>query len=198
MVPTARIWTYSYKSSVWMNPSEDALALHCSRSLDLCTREGVGVSVAKVGFVGHSLGSILIKSVCELRTLEDTKLSDLESHFQSVIYASLAPKASTWAALKDLADSMVFLDTSHRGSEWANRLHLALLGPTVFWQSSSFVTLLQKGNLDLLATIAEKFNNMWGQKSILTFRETVKTRLTLTDFPATPSPVGFPEFRSFI
>ena len=26
----------------------------------------------------------------------------------------------------------------------------------------------------------------------------VKTRLTLTDFPATPSPVGFPEFRSFV
>jgi hypothetical protein len=117
MVPTARIWTYGYNSAVWKNPSEDALELHCSRFLDLCTRKGVGVSVAKVVFVGHSLGGILIKSVCEPQPLEDTGFTNLEGRFQSLIYASLAPKTSTWAAVKNLTVSVVFLGTPHRGSE---------------------------------------------------------------------------------
>lgn len=65
MIPTARIWTYGYKSAVLVNPTEDALELHCSQFLDLCTEKGIGSSGAKVVLVGHSLGGILIKAVCK-------------------------------------------------------------------------------------------------------------------------------------
>lgn len=70
MVPIARIWTYGYNSAVWNNPSQDALELYCARFLDLCSREGIGSNDAKVVFVGHSLGGILIKAVCESQNPE--------------------------------------------------------------------------------------------------------------------------------
>ena len=78
---------------------------------------------------------------------------------------------SQWAYLRELTKGVVFLGTPHRGSEWANRLYFLLLGPSIFWPGSKFVPLLRKGNSALLATIAEQFNNGWGQRQILTVRE---------------------------
>jgi predicted alpha/beta-fold hydrolase len=64
MVPTARIWTYGYKSAVWKKPSQDTLDVHCATFLRNCRTEGIGSSDnVKVVFVGHSLGGILIKAV---------------------------------------------------------------------------------------------------------------------------------------
>lgn len=68
MVPTARIWTYGYKSTVWKKPSKDTLDAHCTTLLRNCRDEGIGDSDSvKVVFVGHSLGGILIKSVSTSR-----------------------------------------------------------------------------------------------------------------------------------
>jgi len=70
MVPTARIWTYGYKSAVWKKPSKDNLDAHCSTLLSNCKTAGIGDSDnVKVVFVGHSLGGILIKSVSTSRYL---------------------------------------------------------------------------------------------------------------------------------
>jgi hypothetical protein len=75
---------------------------------------------------------------------------------------------SRWMYFRDQVASVIFLGTTHRGSEWANRLHFLLpfAGP-----ESGFVPMLRKGNSRLLATIAEQFNNYWGPKPILTIRE---------------------------
>ncbi|KAF1952089.1 hypothetical protein CC80DRAFT_359896, partial [Byssothecium circinans] len=59
----SRIWTYGYNSAVWRSPSEDVLELHTARLLEECVQKGVGRKSAKVVFVCHSLGGILVKSV---------------------------------------------------------------------------------------------------------------------------------------
>ena len=62
-LPHARIWTYGYNSSVWKTASEDVLELHSARLLEECVRNQVGKQGARVNFVCHSLGGILVKSV---------------------------------------------------------------------------------------------------------------------------------------
>lgn len=77
-----------------------------------------------------------------------------------------SPKDSKWFVLKERVRSLVFVATPHRGSEWANRLHTLFIGP-----GTAFLQLLKKKESALLATVAEQFNNRWGQRPILCFRE---------------------------
>ncbi|KAF4455113.1 GPI inositol-deacylase [Fusarium albosuccineum] len=148
----SRIWTYGYNSAVWRSPSDDALELHTARLLEECVSNDVGRERSKVIFVCHSLGGILVKSA----------VAKLLNHSEG----------ASWTYLSDGLASVVFLGTPHRGSEWANRLYLLQLGPRIFWQGSQLVPLLRKGQSGLLATTAERFNNLWGDGPVLTFRET--------------------------
>lgn len=75
-------------------------------------------------------------------------------------------KTLIYSYLFDAVVEVTFCGTPHRGSIWANRLFALSLR-----QSPSFVNLLRRGTPHSLSDIADKFNNVWGQKPILTFIE---------------------------
>jgi hypothetical protein len=93
---------------------------------------------------------------------------------QSLIYASNIE--SNWNPLNQRAISVVFLGTPHRGTEWANRLYLSQLGASIFWRPSNWVALIRKRNPELF-TVAETFNSIWGQRSVLTIIETKRVHV---------------------
>lgn len=150
-VPDARVWTYGYNSALWKSPSQDAIELHTARLLAECWKHGVGKPsrpgpAPKVVFVCHSLGGILVKAAV------------------TQIFTGL--QESSWAFLKDQISTIIFVATPHRGSEWANRLYTLYLGA-----GSRFVQLLRRNDSALLSLIAERFNNIWGDRPVINFRE---------------------------
>ena len=69
---------------------------------------------------------------------------------------------------------VVFLGTPHRGSQWANRLAITQLGITLFLAQTELVRQLRSKSGDL-ATISERFNNIWGKKHVLCCCEKKRT-----------------------
>lgn len=71
-VPGARVWVYGYNTSVWLTGSNDHLLIHTVKFLESLAKAKVGFRKAPDGqkpipvvFVGHSLGGVLIKQVCD-------------------------------------------------------------------------------------------------------------------------------------
>ena len=72
-VPGARVWVYGYNSSVWLTDSKDHLMVHSVKFLENLANAKVGLKESgdhqqpiPVAFVGHSLGGVLIKQVCNV------------------------------------------------------------------------------------------------------------------------------------
>lgn len=87
-----------------------------------------------------------------------------EAHFQNQAYSYVFNSTS----------GIIFLGVPHRGSQWATRLALAQLGMSLFLAQAELVRLLRAKSEDL-ATISERFNNIWGSKPVLCCCETKRT-----------------------
>ena len=71
-----------------------------------------------------------------------------------------------YSYISDAVVAVCFCATLHRGSAWASRLF------TLSWrQASELVKLLRSSAPGALGNIADKFNNVWGSRSVLTFLE---------------------------
>jgi hypothetical protein len=82
-------------------------------------------------------------------------------------------KGANYSYLFAVASGIIFLGTPHRGSSWANRAYLAeLWSPNLFRSSSAFIDLLRTRKTSALMSIADRFNNVWGSRPILSLRET--------------------------
>jgi len=77
-----------------------------------------------------------------------------------------------WSYIFQNTVALVFMGTPHRGSRWANRM---------FWFATSILRTfpseflhLLRAKSSMLSTLADRFNNIWGEREILSFRETAR------------------------
>lgn len=105
-----------YNSAVWTSPSEDALGLHATRLLEEFVRKEVGRQNAKVVFIFHSFGGVLVKSVRQLlpfRTERIYKEYRLSEGYSCILKEPVGPTCGinypAWYSLE-----------LQKGSGWAN------------------------------------------------------------------------------
>ncbi|KAI1213084.1 uncharacterized protein F4807DRAFT_311081 [Annulohypoxylon truncatum] len=145
----ARVWVYGYNANVWFDGSHDYIVAHATELLSTLRRAKMGWERNKpipTVLVGHSLGGILIK--------------------QAMLLANSPGKEYSY--LFDAVVAVAFCGTPHRGSVWANRL----FGLFVWEKAPHLVNLLRRGTPYSLMVIADKFNNIWRDKPVVTFVET--------------------------
>jgi len=70
-----------------------------------------------------------------------------------------------WSYIFQNTVALVFMGTPQRGSRWANRMFFLATSP------SELLHLLRVDS-SMLSTLADRFNNIWGKRPILSFRET--------------------------
>ena len=75
-----------------------------------------------------------------------------------------------WSYIFQNTVALVFMGTPHRGSRWANRLFL--FATSILRTSPSEFLHILRFKSSMLSTLADRFNNIWGKRPILSFRET--------------------------